>query len=972
MSRQHSLMAELKEEVQLSNHRFSFDPDHLTHVYRLKEGIIINGLKACSRNWYDTIVHDFFWTTTFLRFTSFSKSRDLIFINQSKFALEILKKFGMDSCDPVDTPMVDRPSNWMRTPLGDYPVDQTRSHSMTGTLMYHMPCRPDLVVIVCCVLDIMVDLNIPANDGFPYKWVPIGKRNCVLDVHKPQRNPIFPIVVALLKNTNVFRAFTTSSTILAIYIQQFWDTMCFNSSTGLYSCQLDEQWFNLHKDILRDALDDITPANDNNPFMAPPSSDTVIEYVNTLGYPVHSGTCKTAGYDRPRHPTFLTDRKNLATTACGKKKTAHLLIPNIRFVRKDGIEIFGMSIPDALLTDEIKGAPNYDDYQEHVAKSKGGLVGKRRKPKSSLKLVDDPSDEGVPVKEPAHTDEEADPQRALELKVQVKGKKKVIDEQAAHNLFTLQTPTKKSPINQFIFQRHPLMPTEPTGHADSPSLDTELALTVNETKSDEEVPVFNTGDQNEGQARPNPGKQDKGQAGPNPGIQDKGQARSNPGDAAESQPQPSHRVHAGPNREHMDLETIDASSQQKAEQMDEEFTITAYPNVQENLKLPTEDQVILEEPVSSTGTLSSLKNLDKDLSFTDQFLSPYINTPPRFNPTDLSVLYTHDDAIRLSTTNINRNNLNNHNNNISSTTSLTITKHRRSDPSEQAVDEIVTNAVDWAMQAPLRARFRDLPIVDMKEILQQRMFEDNSYKAHEVYNDLYEALQKSLELDCSNQHLADQEEARKKKRKKHVALRTPFGSLPSPLPHPPPSAGAFGAPSISGASRSSQLPLPPPPPLSTDSGNDHLPKADSRQYWWKPLPEEERPATPEPAWTIPSSNVSDIEHKWASALVLTYETPAKNSLLAKTGDMFQIEECHKMLIAQVVWTNTEGDQVKIDVNRPLLLGGTPGHVTIQPQFFFNKDLEYLRYGSKGSNPALSISKMKAVSYPDFGLELLVP
>ncbi|GJV75871.1 hypothetical protein Tco_1507455 [Tanacetum coccineum] len=32
-----------------------------------------------------------------------------------------------------------------------------------------------------------------------------------------------------------------------------------------------------------------------------------------------------------------------------------------------------------------------------------------------------------------------------------------------------------------------------------------------------------------------------------------------------------------------------------------------------------------------------------------------------------------------------------------------------------------------------------------------------------------------------------------------------------------------------------------------DSGNDHLPKADSRQDWWKPLPEEEIPATPEPA-----------------------------------------------------------------------------------------------------------------------------
>ncbi|GKE63788.1 hypothetical protein Tco_1514155 [Tanacetum coccineum] len=70
-----------------------------------------------------------------------------------------------------------------------------------------------------------------------------------------------------------------------------------------------------------------------------------------------------------------------------------------------------------------------------------------------------------------------------------------------------------------------------------------------------------------------------------------------------------------------------------------------------------------------------------------------------------------------------------------------------------------------------------------------------------------------------------------------------------------------------------------------DSRNDHLPKADSRKDWWKPLPKEERPVNPEPAWIIPSSNVSAIENNWASALVSTYETPAENSLLTKTGDM---------------------------------------------------------------------------------------
>ncbi|GJU23732.1 hypothetical protein Tco_1157074 [Tanacetum coccineum] len=172
-----------------------------------------------------------------------------------------------------------------------------------------------------------------------------------------------------------------------------------------------------------------------------------------------------------------------------------------------------------------------------------------------------------------------------------KGKEKVSDEQVALDLLTLQTPKKKSPAEQYIFQRCTPTTTEPSGHAESPSLYAELDLTDNE-----------------------------GQAGPNLGIQDEGQARSNPGDAAESQPQSSHAVHAGLNLEHMDFEVTNASTQQNPKQMDEEFTKTAYPNVQENLKLPTKDQVILEEPASSAGTLSSLQNLDKELSFTNQFL----------------------------------------------------------------------------------------------------------------------------------------------------------------------------------------------------------------------------------------------------------------------------------------------------------------------------------------------------------------
>nr|GFB33528.1 hypothetical protein [Tanacetum cinerariifolium] len=82
---------------------------------------------------------------------------------------------------------------------------------------------------------------------------------------------------------------------------------------------------------------------------------------------------------------------------------------------------------------------------------------------------------------------------------------------------------------------------------------------------------------------------------------------------------------------------------------------------------------------------------------------------------------------------------------------------------------------------------------------------------------------------------------------------------------------------------------------------------------------------------------------------------------------YQIEECHKLLIDRV-----NDSIIRHNVSKPLPLGGPPGQVTIQSDFFFNKDLKYLRYGSKGSRPALSISKMKVAYYPDVGLEQMVP
>nr|GFB16980.1 uncharacterized mitochondrial protein AtMg00810-like [Tanacetum cinerariifolium] len=57
-----------------------------------------------------------------------------IFINQSKYVLEILKKYGMESCDPVGTPMEIKDK--LDLDQNGTSVDATKYRSMIGALMY--------------------------------------------------------------------------------------------------------------------------------------------------------------------------------------------------------------------------------------------------------------------------------------------------------------------------------------------------------------------------------------------------------------------------------------------------------------------------------------------------------------------------------------------------------------------------------------------------------------------------------------------------------------------------------------------------------------------------------------------------------------------------------------------------------------------------------------------------------------------
>ncbi|GJR98475.1 retrovirus-related pol polyprotein from transposon TNT 1-94 [Tanacetum coccineum] len=123
-----------------------------SHVYRLKKALY--GLKQASssmaNNIYRTQLEDDDIGSndhSFIGIITSSQNPRGIFINQSKYAQEILKKFGFDSCTPIDTPMAERPN--LDEDKGGKLIDPTRFRGMVGSLMYLSASRPDIVI--CCL-----------------------------------------------------------------------------------------------------------------------------------------------------------------------------------------------------------------------------------------------------------------------------------------------------------------------------------------------------------------------------------------------------------------------------------------------------------------------------------------------------------------------------------------------------------------------------------------------------------------------------------------------------------------------------------------------------------------------------------------------------------------------------------------------------------------------------------------------------
>ncbi|GJT33514.1 hypothetical protein Tco_0923933 [Tanacetum coccineum] len=181
-----------------------------------------------------------------------------------------------------------------------------------------------------CSCSLPAPALIRSDDQIPpfAAWVPIGNSNFVLDLQKKQRNLIFLISVDILQNTNFFKECTASASVLAIYIQQFWNTLTYEAKTRAYNFQLDENRFILDVNLLRESLE-ITPIDQAHQFVSPLSGDAILDFMNKLGYTEELYfvsrmavnnlyqpwrailsminqclTGKTSGHDRPGYPVL--------------------------------------------------------------------------------------------------------------------------------------------------------------------------------------------------------------------------------------------------------------------------------------------------------------------------------------------------------------------------------------------------------------------------------------------------------------------------------------------------------------------------------------------------------------------------------------------------------------------------------------------------------------------------------------------
>nr|GEV49841.1 hypothetical protein [Tanacetum cinerariifolium] len=136
------LYGPLKEEVYVNQLDGFVYPYHPDKVYHLKKALY--GLKQAPRACKFEM--SMMGELKFFLGIQIHQSPRGIFINQAKYAQEILIKHGMTSCDSVGTPMA---TKHLDADLSGTSIDQTKYRSMVGALMYLTESRLDIMNSTC-------------------------------------------------------------------------------------------------------------------------------------------------------------------------------------------------------------------------------------------------------------------------------------------------------------------------------------------------------------------------------------------------------------------------------------------------------------------------------------------------------------------------------------------------------------------------------------------------------------------------------------------------------------------------------------------------------------------------------------------------------------------------------------------------------------------------------------------------------
>nr|GEW69071.1 zf-CCHC domain-containing protein/UBN2 domain-containing protein [Tanacetum cinerariifolium] len=255
-----------------------------------------------------------------------------------------------------------------------------------------------------------------------------------------------------------------------------------------------------------------------------------------------------------------------------------------------------------------------------------------------------------------------------------------------------------------------------------------------------------------------------------------------------------------------------------------------YPDVHESLKFPVDKHVILEESLSSSRTLSSMKNLDDAYTIGDQFLNDKStkDEPGKLNVdskvVSMVTVLIHQASslvsplstpiIDLSPPKMKSQTLDNMTQNLRSRV-FTLELQDLPHMINQIVNKVCKEVVYIALQAPLRDPFKELPEADMEEILHQRMFESSSYKSLPEHVALYEAFEASMKRANRDEFLAEKDKSRKRR----------CDDQDPPLPPPDSDPNDVNVSN------------------SEDTDTTHLPKIKTRPDWLKPMEECHRMLT---------------------------------------------------------------------------------------------------------------------------------